>query len=83
MKHRTLAIGPRGQITLPKELRSIFNSTAVTLELIDENHAVITPIRNIGGLISEYKKNDKMPFEEIREIAWSKTYLKGSDKNEQ
>lgn len=47
MISKTLSIGPRGQITLPKKIRELFKTNAITLELIDNSHAVISPVPDV------------------------------------
>jgi len=70
MTSKTLSIGPRGQITLPKKLRDLFKSDSITIEIIDDKHAIISPVPDIGGIISEFQKITDLSFEEIREQAW-------------
>jgi len=70
MTSKTLSIGPRGQITLPKKLRDLFKSDSITIEIIDDKHAMISPVPDIGGIISEFQKITNLSFEEIREQAW-------------
>jgi len=70
MTSKTLSIGPRGQITLPKKLRDLFKSDSITIEIIDDKHAMISPVPDIGGIISEFQKITDLSFEEIREQAW-------------
>jgi bifunctional DNA-binding transcriptional regulator/antitoxin component of YhaV-PrlF toxin-antitoxin module len=70
MTSKTLSIGPRGQITLPKKLRDLFKSDSITIEIIDDKHAIISPVPDIGGVISEFQKITDLSFEEIREQAW-------------
>ena len=56
MTSQTLSIGPRGQITLPKKIRDLFKSNAVVLELVDNEHVMISPVLDVGGAISNYTK---------------------------
>lgn len=70
MSSQTLSIGPKGQITLPKKIRDIFKSKAVVLELVDNQHVIISPVPDVGGSISNYAKQTDLSFEEIRNTAW-------------
>ena len=70
MISKTLSIGPRGQITLPKKLRDLFKSNSITIEIIDDKHAIISPIQDIGGIISEFHRSTHLSFEEIRDQSW-------------
>ena len=71
MSGQTLSIGPRGQITLPKKIRNLFKSNAVVLELVDNQHVMISPVPDVGGAISNYAKKTDLNFEEIRNAAWT------------
>jgi bifunctional DNA-binding transcriptional regulator/antitoxin component of YhaV-PrlF toxin-antitoxin module len=70
MTSQTLSIGPRGQITLPKKIRDLFKSNAVVLELVDNEHVMISPVPDVGGVISNYTKKTDLTFEEVRSAAW-------------
>lgn len=80
MISKTLLISERGQITLPKKLRDLFKTNAIVLEVVDNTHAVISPIPNVAGKLSEFKKKTDLSFEEIRNIAWTKSTIKKEDK---
>ncbi len=71
MATQTLSIGPRGQITLPKKIRNLFKSNAVVLELVDNQHVMISPVPDVGGAVSNYTKKTDLTFEEVRNSAWS------------
>ena len=43
MSSQTISIGSRGQITLPKKIRDLFKSNTIILELVDEEHVVLSP----------------------------------------
>lgn len=80
MISKTLLISERGQITLPKKLRNLFKTNAIILEVVDDTHAVISPIPNVAGKLSEFKKKTDLSFEEIRNISWAKSTIKKEDK---
>ena len=67
---KTILIGPRGQITLPKKLRDLFKTNTIVLELVDDKHAMISPVPDVGGAISAFKKKTDLSFDEIRNNAW-------------
>jgi bifunctional DNA-binding transcriptional regulator/antitoxin component of YhaV-PrlF toxin-antitoxin module len=73
MLSKSLSIGPRGQITLPKKIRDIFGGDNVIIQLIDDKHAIISPVEDVGGGLAQYAKNCDLPFDELREIAWKKS----------
>jgi bifunctional DNA-binding transcriptional regulator/antitoxin component of YhaV-PrlF toxin-antitoxin module len=62
MTSQTLSIGPRGQITLPKKIRDLFKSNAVVLELVDNEHVMISPVPDVGGAASNYTKKNRLNF---------------------
>ena len=70
MISKTLLIGPRGQITLPKKLRDLFKTNTIILELVDNQHAMISPVPDVGGAVSEFNKETDLSFDEIRNNAW-------------
>lgn len=70
MTSHTLSINPRGQITLPKKIRNLFNSNAVVLDLVDNQHIVMSPVPNVAGAISDYAKKTDLSFNHIRNKAW-------------
>jgi bifunctional DNA-binding transcriptional regulator/antitoxin component of YhaV-PrlF toxin-antitoxin module len=70
MISKTLSIGPRGQITLPKKLRNLFKTNTIVLELVDDTHAIISPVPDVGGSMAEFKKKTNLSFDQIRNQAW-------------
>ncbi len=73
MMSKTISIGPRGQITLPKKLRDLFKTNSITLELIDDKHAIISPVEDVAGGLAEFGKKTNLSFEEIRNKSWSES----------
>ena len=71
MISKTLSISPRGQITLPKKLRDLFKTNTIVIEIADDKHAVISPITDVAGSISNYNKETNLPFDKIRNDAWN------------
>lgn len=71
MNSKTISISPRGQITLPKKLRDLFKTNSIRLEIIDDSHAMISPIPDVGGAISEFKKKTDLSFEQVRNQSWA------------
>lgn len=65
-----LKIGPRGQITIPIALRNSWGSDIVSMEIIQSDKAVISPVPSIAGSLNAYKKDEHIPFNEIRQHAW-------------
>ena len=70
MTAQTLSIGSKGQITLPKKIRDLFNSNTVVLEVVDSNHVVISPVSDVGGIMSNYAKKTNLTFDEVRNLAY-------------
>lgn len=66
----TVKISSKGQIVLPKKIRELFSSNIISLLIDDQNHVLLTPIHELGGSLSSYKKDTSLTFEEIREQAW-------------
>lgn len=66
----TLTITAKGQIVLPKKVRNILNTNIITLTINDQNQVVLSPISELGGVLSCYNKNTDLAFAEIREQSW-------------
>ena len=66
---RVVRISPKGQITLPKEIRDLLHCDLVRIVANDE--AVrIEPVRDLAGSLSQYAKPSLSP-KEARETAWA------------
>ncbi len=66
----TLKISSKGQIMLSKKIRKILNSDVVSITLNDDNQVLITPVHELAGSLSSYKKDTSISFEEIRVESW-------------
>ncbi|WP_341756178.1 MULTISPECIES: AbrB/MazE/SpoVT family DNA-binding domain-containing protein [unclassified Candidatus Tisiphia] len=78
----TLTISSRGQIVLPKKVRDIFKSNIVTLEVNENNQLIISPVCDLGGTLSIYKKDSEISFDGIRQQSWfDSTYSKEATAN--
>ena len=73
---KTLSIGPKGQIILPKKIRELFKTNTVILELVDRNHAILSPVPDVGGSLSGFNKKTNLSFDEVRNSAWIKSRSK-------
>lgn len=76
---KTLSIGPKGQIILPKKIRELFKTNTVVLKLIDNNHAVIFPVPDVAGSLAKFAHKSKLSFDEIRNNAWIDSRQKRKD----
>ena len=70
---KTLSIGPKGQIILPKKIRELFKTNTVVLELTDDNRDTLSPVPDVGGSLSAFKKKTDLSFDDIRNSAWHKS----------
>jgi AbrB family looped-hinge helix DNA binding protein len=66
----TVKISSKGQIVLPKKVRELLGSNIISLLIDDQNHVLLTPVHELGGSLSSYKKDSTLTLEEIREQAW-------------
>lgn len=73
MISKTLSISPRGQITLPKKLRDLFKTNTIVIEIVDDKHAIISPITDVAGAVSNYNKKTNLSFDKIRNDAWNRS----------
>ncbi|WP_341787495.1 AbrB/MazE/SpoVT family DNA-binding domain-containing protein [Rickettsia endosymbiont of Cantharis rufa] len=72
----TLNISPKGQIILPKKIRNILKTNVISLEINDNNQILLSPLRDLSGSLSDYKKNTTLSFQEIREQVWQENTIK-------
>lgn len=73
----TITISSKGQIVLPKKIRKILNSNTISLLVNDQNQILLTPISELGGILSSYNKDTKLSFDEIRKQSWQdSTWIK-------
>ena len=66
----TITISPKGQIVLPKRIRTILNSNIISILVNDQNQILLTPVNELGGSLASYSKSDDIPFSDVREKAW-------------
>ena len=66
----TLTITSKGQISLPKRIRQILDSNIVSLVVTEDNKVMISPVHDLGGALSKYKKDSNLTFHNIREQVW-------------
>ena len=64
----TATITSKGQLTLPKDVRTALGSNTVELK-VDGETVVLIPIRSIAGALGKYA-GEKVPFEKVREKVW-------------
>jgi bifunctional DNA-binding transcriptional regulator/antitoxin component of YhaV-PrlF toxin-antitoxin module len=70
----TLTISPKGQIILPKKIRNILKTDVVSLEVNNNNQVLLSPLHDLSGSLSGYKKNTNLSFQEIRKQVWQDKY---------
>lgn len=66
---KTAKISRRGQITLPKHVRSALQTEVVRIVIEDET-VRIEPVRGLAGSLREYAKRP-IPHDTAHEEAWS------------
>lgn len=66
----TATITSKGQLTLPRDVRKVLNSTTVEIEVQGEN-VVLKPVRSVAGALAKYAVGRKAAsITEIREKVW-------------
>ena len=66
---KSVNIGPKGQVVLPKLVREVLRTNNIIFE-IDDNQVIIRPLYKVAGALSHYKKNIE-DFSKVREEALS------------
>ena len=78
----SIKITQKGQVTIPKEIRSRLQATSVYFEVINDD-IVIRPVKDAAGSLSEFAKNAKpgMSIREMKNMAWEEAVNEKTDKN--
>ncbi len=64
----TATITSKGQLTLPRAVRRVLNSTTVVIEVEGET-VVLRPARSVAGALAKYAGPNR-PLREVRERVW-------------
>jgi AbrB family looped-hinge helix DNA binding protein len=64
----TATITSKGQLTLPRDVRRVLNTTTVVIEVEGEK-VVLRPARSVAGALAKYAKPNT-PLREVREKVW-------------
>jgi AbrB family looped-hinge helix DNA binding protein len=64
----TATITSKGQLTLPRDVRRVLNTTTVVIEVEGEK-VVLRPARSVAGALAKYAKPNT-PLSEVREKVW-------------
>jgi AbrB family looped-hinge helix DNA binding protein len=64
----TVTITSKGQLTLPRDVRRILNTTTVLIEVEGEK-VVLRPARSVAGALAHYA-GSRAPLREVREKVW-------------
>ncbi|MBF0505757.1 MAG: AbrB/MazE/SpoVT family DNA-binding domain-containing protein [Nitrospirae bacterium] len=71
MTTAAVKITKKGQVTIPKEIRSRLRTNTVYFEVINDT-VVVKAVRDAAGTLSEYAKNAKpgVSMKQMKERAW-------------
>ena len=64
----TATITSKGQLTLPRDVRRVLNTTTVVIEVEGEK-VVLRPVRSVAGALAKYA-GPNTPLREVREKVW-------------
>ena len=64
----TATITSKGQLTLPRDVRRILNTTTVVIE-VERETIVLRPARSVAGTLAKYAR-PRTPLREVREKVW-------------
>ncbi|MDO8445414.1 MAG: AbrB/MazE/SpoVT family DNA-binding domain-containing protein [Deltaproteobacteria bacterium] len=71
-------ITSKGQVTIPKEIRTLLGSDIVEFELMEGN-VIVKPVKSVGGSLQKYAKKH-IPLEKIRDTVWEQVVHERTDK---
>ena len=64
----TATITSKGQLTLPRDVRRVLNTTTVVIE-VEGGKVVLRPARSVAGALAKYA-GPNTPLREVREKVW-------------
>jgi len=64
----TATITSKGQLTLPRDVRRVLNTTTVVIE-VEGERVVLRPARSVAGALANYA-GPHTPIREVRERVW-------------
>ena len=64
----TATITSKGQLTLPRDVRRVLNTTTVVIE-VEGERVVLRPARSVAGALAKYA-GPRTPIREVRERVW-------------
>jgi AbrB family looped-hinge helix DNA binding protein len=64
----TATITSKGQLTLPRDVRRVLNTTTVVIEVEGEK-VVLRPARSVAGALAKYARPNT-PLRQVREKVW-------------
>jgi len=64
----TATITSKGQLTLPRDVRKVLNTTTVVIE-VEGEQVVLRPARSVAGALAKYA-GPHTPIREVRERVW-------------
>ena len=81
MPSKSIKITRKGQVTIPKEIRTKLNSNAVYFEMNDDV-VIIKPVPDVAGSLNEYAQNVKpgVSMKQTREKAWEEAVREKASK---
>jgi len=82
---QTIKISSKGQLVLPKKVRSILGNNIISIKVDDNNQVTLFGVTNLAGSLSSYKKETELSFNEIRDKSWKDnlgTHKKHNDEKE-
>ena len=62
----TAKITSKGQITIPKKIRSLFPTSIIEFSTTEDNKVIISPVNPVGGSLNKYA-NKYIPLSKVRE----------------
>ena len=65
---KTVKVTQKGQVTIPRNIRSFLKSDVVEFVVIDGN-VVVKPVESVAGSLKSYAKK-YTPLKDVREEVW-------------
>lgn len=65
---KTVKVTQKGQVTIPRNIRSLLKSDVVEFVVIDGN-VMVKPVESVAGSLKSYAKK-YTPLKDVREEVW-------------
>lgn len=67
---QTIKISSKGQLVLPKKVRSILGGNIISIKVDDNNLITLSTAPSLAGSLAAYVRDTAYSFKQVREKPW-------------